>query len=79
MNIVNLMLAASCCTSLPNWKQLVNHDLFIMLPVPDSVLGRAEHQSAAMSVEQLSKVCCLNASPVLCTVIPCPARAGTCF
>lgn len=42
------------------------------------VLGRAEHQTDAMSLEQLGKVCSLNADPVSSTVNQCPARGGTC-
>lgn len=73
------MLATSCCTSSPSWKHLANHHLLIVFPVSDLVLARAEHQTDAMSLEQLSKVCSLNANPVSSTVNPCPARAGTCF
>lgn len=72
------MLAASCCTSSPSWKQLANHHLFVVFPVPDLVLGRAEHQTDAMSLEQLGKVCSLNADLVSSTVNQCPARGGTC-
>lgn len=72
------MLAASCCTSSPSWKQLANHHLFVVFPVPDLVLGRAEHQADAVSLEQLGKVCSLNANPVSSTVSQCPACAGMC-
>lgn len=72
------MLAASCCTFSRSWKQLAN-DLFVVFPVPDSVLGRAEHQTDAMSLEQLGKVCSLDANLVSSTVNLCPARARTCF
>lgn len=57
-----------------NWQIIIS----VSFPVPSLVLGRAEHQIDAVSLEQLSKVYSLNANLFSCAVAQCVAHARTC-